>query len=83
MTLPRLNIHIDSLVLRGFAPGYAAAFRSSLEAELTRSFGSDPDSINRTSLEMLDAGSVRLRSDISPAAAGRQVARQIVARLAR
>uniref|UniRef100_A0A7V4G691 Uncharacterized protein n=1 Tax=Desulfobacca acetoxidans TaxID=60893 RepID=A0A7V4G691_9BACT len=83
---PRLTVHIDTLVLQGFAPAQANAVARSLERELARLLaqGERPFApAYAGDIPRLDGGRISLAHDASPRAIGAQLARALYGGLPR
>lgn len=75
-----VELHIDELVLHGFAPGDRYRIGDALERELTRLFSEQdvPAAItNGGEIAHLDGGTLRLGPDLNPDEVGVRVARAI------
>lgn len=78
---PNIELHIEELVLHGFAPGDRHAIARAVEAEVARlirerglpSVGGDDISVAR-----LDGGSFQVEPSAGPAAIGGQIAQGVV-----
>ena len=75
-----IHVHIEELVLHGFAPGDRGQIGSSVEAELTRlmragSFAGLPE--KPLTVERINAGAFRVGSLDKPQAAGVQIAQAV------
>ena len=72
---PAINLHIEELVLHGFAPGDRHRISEAIQQELTRLISEQPLRANKTiSLEQVDAGSFQLQKQPPPARVGAQIA---------
>lgn len=74
-----VELHIDELVLHGFAPGDRYRIGDALERELTRLFSEqEPAAItNGGEIANLDGGTLRLAADSNPDEVGVLVARAV------
>lgn len=83
MTRPRLELHIEELVLHGFSPDDRDALASTLQHELARRLegGVPPALVERGAFERIDAGAFRVVAPVRPAAVGAQVAGAITGAL--
>lgn len=70
---PAINLHIEELVLYGFAPGDRHGIGEAVEQELTRLFASELLT-RHESVERVDGGTFRVPSGAKPAAVGAQIA---------
>ncbi|TLF52866.1 hypothetical protein FEI13_03960 [Halomonas urmiana] len=79
--MTRIVLHVDRLVLRGVAPGDAAALGEALRAELGRRLA-QPGALDAlraaNGQHRLDAGRLRLAPERGTAALGKAVARRII-----
>ena len=83
---PSVTLHIDELVLHGFAPGEHQRIGIAVERELTRLIAEQgaPSLLARDdALAHLDGGAFQVASGSRPAAIGRQVARSLYGALQR
>ncbi len=81
---PRLEIHIEELVLEGFAPGDRHRIGEAIQHELTRLFAQTPVSGKITAHDgaaRVDAGAFTAKPGSSPAEIGAAVARAVHGRL--
>jgi hypothetical protein len=70
-----INLHIEELVLHGFAPGDRHGIADAVEQELTRLFSEQPLAARKNiSLAQLDGGSFALENNARPAKVGGQIA---------
>lgn len=75
-----VELHIEELVLQGFAPGNRHRIASTVQSELTRllsegnlaGFRQNPPTLAR-----LDAGAFRVEAGAKPQAAGTEIARAV------
>jgi len=77
---PSIELEIEELVLRGFAPGDRLRIGAAVERELGRllSAGSLPAALSASGERpVMNGGSFELRSNAGPEAVGAQVARAI------
>lgn len=84
--LAAIELHVEELVLEGFAPAERHAVADAFERELSRLLTEHglPDShAQGAEASSLDAGSVRLAPGTRPAAAGAQIARAVYGGLRR
>jgi|GEM_PF-486372 len=75
-----VELHIDELVLHGFAPGQRYAIGDAVERELARLFnerGLPPGTGEEIEIEEVDAGTIQLSAGGNDEATGRQLARAI------
>jgi hypothetical protein len=75
-----INLHIEELVLHGFAPRDRHGIREAVEAELMRLISEQPFFSNlpkNISRERVDGGSFRLALPAKPAAVGAQIAKAV------
>jgi hypothetical protein len=80
MKRPEIELHIEELVLEGFAHADRHAVADALQSELTRLFaagGLSPARAAALGGARLDAGTARLKPNSTPRAAGAEVARTI------
>ncbi len=76
--MKRVELHIDELVLDGFALGDRGRIGDAVETELARLFGQQGvRAAASKQVPALDAGSFRVDASRKPEMIGRQVARQI------
>lgn len=83
---PRVELRIDELVLRGYAPGTRWRVGAAVEAELRRLLaegGLPPALAGGGRVERLDGGACRAAPGATPEAAGAQIARAIYTRMGR
>ena len=81
-----IELHIEELVLDGFAPGDRYGIADALERELTRlltTHGLNPTQAARLEGTQLDAGTARLKPDSTPRTTGAEVARTVYGGLTR
>ena len=70
-----IHLHIEELVLHGFAPGDRHQIAEAVEQELVRLIAQQPLSAQKNiSLERIDGGSFQMKSDARPASVGEQIA---------
>ena len=70
-----INLHIEELVLHGFATGDRHRIAAEVEAELTRLFSEQPLAVEENiSVAQLDGGSFALENNARPAKVGGQIA---------
>ena len=72
-----INLHIEELVLHGFAPGDRHRIREAVEQELIRLFSEQPLPANlarNISLDRIDAGAFHLPSQARPTSVGGEIA---------
>ena len=77
---PEVRVHIEELVLDGFAPGDRYRIGEAVERELARLLGAGgpPGSLGRgRALARLDAGAFEVTPDSSAAEIGSRVARAV------
>ena len=70
---PAINLHIEELVLHGFAFGDRHRIGSAVEQELTRLLAEQPLT-RHESVERVDAGVFHVSLGAKPAAVGAQIA---------
>ena len=81
-----IELHVEELVLEGFAPSERHAVADAFERELTRllaEHGLPSDAGANAESPSVDAGSVRLAPGARPHAAGAQIARAVYGGLRR
>jgi len=86
MNTKHIQLHIDELILHGFAPGDRYRIAESLELELKRLLaeqGTPPLLRENQALTQIDAGSFEVAPNSRPEAVGTQVAYAIYRRLKR
>ena len=72
---PSVHLHIEELVLHGFAPGDRHRISEAVEQELTRLISGQPLSASKNiSLDRMDGGSFQMSKDAPPARVGEQIA---------
>jgi hypothetical protein len=79
-----IELHIEELVLRGFAPGDRYRIGEAVEAELQRLFaeqGAPPSLTQDGEIERLDGGSFEMAAGSRSDAIGAQVAHAVYGRL--
>ncbi len=77
---PNVNLHIEELVLEGFAPADRHLIGAAVESELARLFAEQgvPPNLNQSaSVATLDGGSFNVASGAKPQAVGENVARSV------
>jgi hypothetical protein len=77
---PNVELHIEELVLHGFAAGGSRAIAAAIEAELGRMLtanGLPRAFAGSTSIDTLDGGSFEARGDAPPQAMGNDIARAV------
>jgi hypothetical protein len=75
-----LNLHIDQLVLHGFAAGDRHSISAAIQQELTRLFTEQgvPRSLTQTSdLPQLNGGEIQITPRMQPSAIGVQIAQSL------
>jgi hypothetical protein len=78
-----IELHIEELVLQGFAPGDRLAIRDAVERELGRLIGQnampglDVSRRQSVAIERLDAGTFHVQANARPQAIGGQVAKAV------
>ncbi len=75
-----LELHIEELVLHGFAPGDRAAIGAAVQRELTRLFaeqGIHPSLQCSREVEKMDGGAFNLRTGAKTESIGAQVAQSV------
>jgi len=80
MKPPRIELHIEELVLHGFAPGDRHAIGDAVHHELTRLLveqGLDTSSIASGERAHVNAGDVHVAPESRPQAVGAQVAQAV------
>jgi hypothetical protein len=83
---PRLEIHIEELVLRGFAAGDRFGIGDSLERELARLIaqqGLSAATARSQSIERLDGGAFNVAKGAKPQSIGSQIAQKVYGQIAR
>ena len=83
---PSIELHIEELVLHGFAPGDRHRIGEAVERELTRlltEHGTPPGLAEAREIERLDGGTIQLTAASKPEATGDQVARAVFGGLRR
>jgi hypothetical protein len=81
---PRIDLHIEELVLHGFPPGRRYQIAEALQAELTRllTVHGVPDRMGTGSeIASVDAGSIQMSPGHRPAAIGAHVAQSVYSSL--
>lgn len=76
-----IHLHIDELVLHGFAPGDRYRIAEAVQVELSRMLtegGVPPDLTNGSSADRVDAGSFDVRVGAKPEAVGAGIAQTMV-----
>jgi hypothetical protein len=79
-----VELHIEELVLRGFAPGDRYRIGEAVERELARLFdeqGVPPSLAQSVDVSRLDGGAFKAASGSNPEAIGAQVAQAVFGRL--
>ncbi len=77
---PSINLHIEELVLHGFAPGDRHGIGEAVQVELARLLSEQPLPTSlgkKNSLEHVNAGTIQLRKDARPGVVGGQIASAI------
>ena len=72
-----IHLHIEELVLHGFAPGDRHGINEAVQQELTRLVSEQPISpagLRNISMERVDGGAFRLANAAKPAVVGAQIA---------
>jgi hypothetical protein len=84
MTAPRIELHIEELVLHGFERRDRHAIADAFERELSRLFseqlagqGLSPALAHNAGQESLDAGAIHLAPHTKPASIGAQLAQAV------
>lgn len=79
MRRANLELHIEELVLHGFAPGDRRRIGDAVERELARLFAAEaPRALAQgAEIERLDAGSFRAAQGSTPEAIGAQIAQAL------
>jgi hypothetical protein len=80
-----IELHIEELTLRGFAPQDRYAIAAAIERELSRLFaesGAPPSLLTEGALDRLDAGAFHVPSGARPDLIGSQVAHAVFGGLA-
>lgn len=75
-----IHLHIEELVLHGFAPGDRHRIGEAVQQELTRLFteeASRPSLTRSAAIDRLDCGTFQMRAAPRPEATGAQVARAV------
>jgi hypothetical protein len=81
-----VELHIEELVLRGFAPGDRYRIGEAVERELARLFteeGVPPSLARRSGIERLDGGAFEVAHGLKAEAIGVQVAQAVFGGLSR
>lgn len=84
--LPNVELHIEELILHGFAPGDRHRIGESIESELARLFaeqGVPPSLMQNIELERVDTGSFSVAQDSKVETVGAQVAQMMYGGLSR
>ncbi len=76
-----IDLHIEELVLHGFAPGDRHAVERAIRAELTRLLLGSSEERSNGSVNHLDGGEIRLPAQEDPDSVGVGIARAIHAGL--
>lgn len=79
-SLPSICLHIEELVLHGFAPGDRDGIAAAVEQELARLFSEQalpPVLKKNISLDRVDGGSFRMAIPVKPTTVGTQIAEAI------
>ena len=74
---PSINLHIEELVLHGFAPGDRQGIGEAVERELTRLFSEQPLPLNlmrQKRLAQMEGGMFQMTVGAQPAVLGAQIA---------
>jgi len=74
---PSVELHIEELVLHGFAPGDRHRIAAAVELELTRLFSEQPMPAaleKGISLDRIDGGAFQMAGKTKPASVGAQIA---------
>ena len=77
---PSVRLHIEELVLHGFAPGDRHRIGEAMQRELTRLFteeGTPPALTKSAEIDRLDGGTFQTTGTAKPEATGAQVARAV------
>jgi hypothetical protein len=90
MSEPRIDLHIEELVLRGFSPSDRHRFSEALQSELTRLLTAHSKgktnaraaSIERVSIDHISAGSFRVAQGAKPATIATQVGQSVFRQIA-
>jgi len=70
-----IRLHIEELVLHGFAPGDRHQIGAAVEQELSRLMAEQPPAIGKNmSLPQVDGGSFQIKNAARPASIGSQIA---------
>ena len=70
-----IHLHIEELVLHGFAPGDRQRIGEAVERELTRLIAAQPLSQKQNvSMDRVDGGSFHMQINARPASVGEQIA---------
>ncbi len=70
-----IHLHIEELVLHGFAPGDKHAISEAVQQELARLISAQPLSAHKNvSLAQIDGGSFQMKNNARPASVGEQIA---------
>jgi hypothetical protein len=75
-----VEVHIEELVLHGFAPGDRHAIAEAVQHELARLIGEGQLPVSHGSpvaLAQIDAGAFQVRAGSKPASSGTQIARSV------
>jgi hypothetical protein len=74
-TIAEIHLHIEELVLHGFAPGDRHHIGAAVEQELSRLMAEQPLAVGKNmSLAQLDGGSFQVKNAARPASVGGQIA---------
>lgn len=77
---PSIHLHIEELVLHGFAPGDRHRIGEAVQHELARLFAEEatpPALAKSAAIDRLNGGTFQMTSDPRPEATGTQVARAV------
>jgi hypothetical protein len=80
MSRPSIHLHIEELVLDGFAPGDRHRIGEATQSELARLLTEEPTPpslAQRAEIDRLDGGSFHATGTAKPEATGAQVARAV------
>ena len=83
---PSIEVHIQELVLNGFAPGDRHRISAAVEQELTRLISTQPDSSTWSkiiSLDCVDGGAIRIAKSAKPGTVGAQIAGAVLGGITR
>ena len=79
-----LHVHIEELILHGFAPGDRARIADAVQSQLTRLFtegGVPPALANGGAVDRMNAGAFHTATSAPPEATGARIAQTVYGRL--